>query len=99
MGGVMTITVRHVPPGSRRDARPAMGWQAGFDLARADSNRIVTDLGMGRCEPAVGDGSPPQGPRQRAPFLRSSWSRAFVISARPNLAGGFGPRSPLSTCL
>jgi hypothetical protein len=26
------------------------------------TNRIVTDLGMGRCEPAVGDGSPPERP-------------------------------------
>jgi hypothetical protein len=31
-------------------------------------NRIVTELGMGRCEPAVGDWFAPRTPRQRAPI-------------------------------
>jgi hypothetical protein len=83
-------------------------------------NRIVTDLGMGRCEPAVGDGSPPERPdsghlipacRSLVPINlrsgeqslslrvsgipRSSRSRAFVISARPNCRG-FGPGPSLN---
>jgi hypothetical protein len=81
-------------------------------------NRIVTDLGMGRCEPAVGDGSPPERPDSGHLFQlaarsfrstcsgeqlslrvsgipRSSRSRAFVISARPNCRG-FGPGPSLN---
>jgi hypothetical protein len=63
------------------------------------SNRVVApSVGGSRCVPLPGMVLP-KGLGSGQLFLGSSRSRVFVISARPNLAGGFGPRPFSSPCL